>query len=193
MGGGWRCRERERSCGAGARSKEGALGRGCLISATESSSSAWGIQGARGCWAGASPCRSVGQGGISGCPQKWSRQVQSQAAGRAGRQADSKRKAPCESWDMLMGAMSFRNGERGKQQRKKRPVGSDSAISAQFPRGRVPCMCFVLFVCCPTCVSIPAAQERLGVKVGCMCFRNSTRKELIQQRSRGSGMSCLLA
>ena len=68
--------------------------------------------------------------------------------------------------DMLIGAMSFRKGERGKQQMKKRQVVSHSAISAQFAHGRVPCLCFVLFVCCPTCASIPAAQGRLGVKVG---------------------------
>lgn len=124
--------------------------------------------------------------GHSGCSGLLGRgQLQQNGAG-------SKRKAPCQSWDMLMGAMSFRKGERGKQQMKKRQVGSDSAISSQFPCGRVPSMWFVLFVCCPTCVSIPAARERSGMKVGCVCVRNSTRKELIQQQSRGSGISYLL-
>lgn len=192
-GGGWRRREREWSCNARARSKEGALGRCCLTSATESSSSAsGGIQGASGCRAGAGSCRSEGWGGFSGCQQKWGRWVQSQAAGQAAWQAGSKCKARWESWDMMTGAMSFRKGERGKQKMKKRQVGSDCAISAQFPCRMVPCMCFVLFVCCPTCVLIPAAQGRLGVKVVCVCFRNSTRKELTEQWSHGSGISYLL-
>jgi len=54
-GGGWGRREREWSCKVRARSKEGALGRGHLIFATRSLSSAWGIQGAWDCWAGAAP------------------------------------------------------------------------------------------------------------------------------------------
>lgn len=106
--GGWRCREREWSCNARARSKEGALGRGQLISPTESFSSAWGIQGAWGGWAGASSRRSARAGRDFWLQQKWSRQVQSQAAGRVAWQAGSKRKAPWESQDMLMGAVSFR-------------------------------------------------------------------------------------
>lgn len=48
-------------------------------------------------------------------------------------------------------------------------------------------MCFVLFVCCPTCVLILAAQGRLGMKVVCVCVRNSIRKEFIEQWSQGSG------
>lgn len=51
-----------------------------------------------------------------------------------------------------------------------------TAIFAHFPCGWEPCTCFVLFVCFPTCVLILAAQERLVVKVGCVWFRNSTRK-----------------
>lgn len=46
-------------------------------------------------------------------------------------------------------------------------------------------------MCCPTCVSIPAALGRLGVKVGCVCFRNSTRKELIKQWLQDSGFDYL--
>lgn len=73
---------------------------------------------------------------MADCQQKWSRQVQSQAAGRTAWQAGSKRKAHWESRDMLMGAMSFRKGERGKQEMKKRQAGSDFAVSAQFPHRR---------------------------------------------------------
>lgn len=61
-----------------------------------------------------------------------------------------------ERCDMLMRPMSSGKWERGKQQMRKREIGSDYAISAQFPRGKLPCPI------CPICTLSP-----LGVDTSC--------------------------
>jgi len=76
-----------------------------------------GDSGCLGLLGRGSSCRSAGWRGISDRQQTWSRE--SQAASRAARQAGSKRKAPWESWDVLMGATAFGKQGRGKQQMKK--------------------------------------------------------------------------
>lgn len=88
-----------------------------------------------------------------------------------------------ESCDMLMRPMSSGKQERGKQQMKKRQTGSDCPISAQFPHWRVPCMYFVLFMCCLPLSYLGVDTDcpgKAGSEVGCVDFRNTTRKELTE-------------
>lgn len=182
----WRCRERQWRCNARARSKQRVLRRGNVISATnpplhggfrvlKAAEEECGV--GRVLWLPAeveqeSAITGIWQGCMAGCQQ---------------------RKVLLESCDMLMRPMCSGKWERGKQQVKKRQTGSDCAISAQFLRGRVPCMYFVLFVCCLTLSHMGVDADcpgKAGSEVECLDFRNTTRKELTEQWSRD--ISCLL-
>lgn len=156
VGEGWRCGGGQWSFNARERSKQDPEKRQPNL--CHQVSSAWGIQGAQGYWAGVwggegfwLPAEVEQEGAITGIWQGC----------MAGSQ---QRKVLLKNCDMLMRPMSSGNLERGKKKMRKRQIGSDCAISAQFPRGRVPCMYIVLFVCCLTCVSIWTAQGRLWVK-----------------------------
>lgn len=153
VGEGWRCRERQWSFNARGRSKRDPEKRQPNL--CHQASSAGGIQSVQGY-----------QAGVWGGEGFWLLAEVEQEGAITGiwqgcMAGSQQRNVLLKCCDMLMRPMFSGKQERGKKQMNKKQIGSDCAISAQFPRGRVPRMHVVLFVCCLTWVSIPTAQRRL--------------------------------